>query len=489
MLRFPSVYPPSARVPGIETFVQSRVIGAAVMIAGGGGPDMAGMAPSAGPRARPSLRKAVAVFANRNYRFLWSSSLTAFIAMHMQMVAGSWLAWDLSGSFAVVGLMAMAMGLPMLLFSLVGGAIADRVNKRNLTAGTQVFPFIFSFTVAILVLTGLISIPILVAFGLVQGTAFAFGMPARQPLMIQVVGREHMLSAMALGSAAMNATRLIGPALAGLLISLQGVELSYFVQSGFSALSVLLLLAIPASLGRATPAGPGMQRGGIAQEIGRGLRYVAGHKTLRLLLMMAFIPALFAMPYQMLLAGFVEGDLERGAGAFGLLQTMAGVGALVGSIMVASLVDFPRKPLIQLCAGLLAALGLVSLGITTLWWGYPAALAAVLLLGITLASYQTLNMAMLMSAADEAYYGRVMSIMMLSFSVMPLMAAPLGLMADVVGTTNLFVGQGIAVGSLLIIVSLANPRYIFGRVEPPPSQAESAAVLEGEPAPAGRPPR
>lgn len=447
---------------------------------GGGAGGMRG-----GPR--PSLRTAFSVLRNPTYRYLWFSSIGSFLGMQMQMIAGAWLAWELSQSFTVVGIISVAMGLPMLCLSLIGGAVADRVNKRQLSILTQSAMAAIALTTALLVVTDLISVQLLFVLGLVQGTAFAFGMPARQPLMAAVVGPENLMSAMALGSAAMNGTRLLGPAIAGALIGLQGVGLAYFVQAAMYLAALSLLFAVPAHYGAAVETG---EKRGVAQDIGAGLRYVFTERTLRLLVLMGFIPALFAMPYQMLLAGFVESDLGQGPDAFGFLQTVAGTGALAGSIAVASLVGFSRKPLLQLGMGLTGGAGLVLLGLASMQWGYAGAVGATLILGFTLTSYQTLNMTMLMHTADRAYYGRVMSIMMLTFSAMPLMAAPLGLVADAIGAANLFVVLGITVAVALVLVSLGNPQYVFAQVEAPaPGGPPAIQGMPGRPGAQGMPSR
>jgi hypothetical protein len=208
-------------------------------------------------------------------------------------------------------------------------------------------------------------------------------------------------------------------------------------------------------------------RGSMFREIGRGLGYVIGHPQLRLLMILAFIPALLAMPYVMLLPGFVQRDLEQGQAAVGWLNSFSGIGALIGSLFIASLNDFSRKPLLQVVSGVVGGLGLAMLGLASVAFGYPGAIAAIILMGLALTAYQTLNMTMIMSEAEPQYYGRVMSINMLTFSVMPLMAFPLGLIADRIGATNLFMIQGGLVVASMVVITLLNPRYILGRFTPP----------------------
>lgn len=416
-----------------------------------------------GGSARPSFRKATGVFHNRHYRFLWTSSLFSFTGMQMQMVARALLAWDLTHSFGAVGAVSLSFGLPMLFFALIGGGLADRLEKRNLTLATQTSSAFFGLLLAVLVTTDTITIEYLFIIGLFSGTGMALGMPARTPLMAEVVGQDQVMSAIAMSNAAMNATRLAGPALAGAMAGAWGLEVLYFTQAGFNILSATVLLMVPTGLGSTGGFGR-PPRGNMFSEIGEGIRYAATNPRLRLLILMMFAITFFAMPHQMLLAGFVQEDLGKGRGAYGILQSVSGAGALIGSLTIATLSDFDRKPLVQWAAGVVGGVGLLLLAGGTAAFGYQGAIGAIALLGFTLTAYQTINNTMLMDESQPEYYGRVMSISMLTFSSMPLMAYPLGILADRIGARETFVGEGILVLGLMLVVALVNGRYTFGRL-------------------------
>lgn len=437
-----------------------------------------------GAGGKPSFSAALVVFNNRNYRYLWSSSLFSFTGMQMQQVARALLAWDLTHSYGAVGLISLSFGLPMFFFSLVGGSLADRFEKRNLTMGSQSATAFFAVATALMLVTNTITIEWLFVLGLGGGTAMALGMPARSPLMAQVVGPQNVMSAMAMSNAAMNATRLFGPALAGLMVAAWNLESVYFLQAAMSVISAAVLLAVPTGLGGAALA----TRGNMFREIGNGLSYVARTPRLRQLNIAMFAVSFFAMPYVMLLAGFVHEDLGKGDKEFGYLQSISGVGALVGSLGVATLTAFDRKTLIQWVAGILGGLGLVMLAFASRSFGYPGSLAAILVLGLTLTAYQTLNSTLIMEASKPEFYGRVMSINMLSFSAMPLMAFPLGRVADSVGVTNMFIAQGVIVVAIMLLIGVLNPAHTFGRapaVERPMFPARGPAPAGDDPLPAG----
>ena len=306
------------------------------------------------------------------------------------------------------------------------------------------------------------TIELLFLLGIAQGTCFAIGMPARQPLMALVVRPNQLMSAMAMGNAAMNGMRLFAPALGGLLIVWHGVEAAYFANAGLYFLSVVAMVPIPRRYGH--PAAE--SRGGMIGDIAAGLRYVADDRTLRFLLLMGFTSAIFAMPYVALLPGFVERDLGMTSANVGYLLSATGIGALAGSLLIAMFTEHPRKPLLQFGAALLSALGLIALGLLSVSFGFAGAVVAIIVVGFTLTSFQTLNMTMIMAASREAYYGRVMSIMMITFSTMPMMSAPLGIIADRIGAPSLFVAQGIAVAVMVTLISSGAMRYVLSPEEP-----------------------
>jgi MFS family permease len=422
--------------------------------------------PSSQRPPKPSLRRALGVFENRHYRYLWASSTCSFTGMQMQQVARALLAWHLTHSYGAVGAVSLSFGLPMMLFALIGGSLADRLEKRNLTLMTQTATGLLALLTAVLVATDVITIELLIAVGLVQGTFFAIGMPARTPLMAEVVGPQQVMSAIAMSNAAMNATRLFGPAVAGLLVALWGLDAAYFATAAFSLIGAAIILRVPTGLSKLHGAGMNRSRpqGNMFVEIGRGLAYVARHPRLRLLIGMLFILTFFANPYIVLLPGFVQEDLGKGEGAFGVIQSMSGLGALAGSLAIATLTESDRKPLIQWVAGVLGGAGLVLLALGSNMFGYGGALVATVFIGVFLTAYQTLNNSMLMDEADPEYYGRVMSINMVTFSAMPMMAFPLGAVADAIGAAETFLIEGLVVVGFMVLVALVNGRYTFGRM-------------------------
>ena len=391
----------------------------------------------------------------RDYRIMWLGMLAAFVAMQMQMIAQGYLAYHLTGSATVLGLVGMASGLPQLALGLVGGVVADRVPKRRLLVTTQTCTGLIALATAVLLHSGHIQVWHLYALGMAQGSVFAFNMPARQAFIPQVVGQHHLMNAAALNTSGMNFTRSFGPALAGMLIAapLVGLRGVFYVIAACYVLVVISLLRISvpgAPLARERPGSP-------LADLRDGVRYVVTDGALRMLLALAFIVTCLGMPYQTFLPVFAGPKvLDIGATGLGLLSAAVGIGALTGSLVVASLVGMRRRALVQLLMGAGFGLSLVLFGLAR------APLPAMLVLiavGLTANFFMSLNNTMLMARAEPRYYGRVMSVYMLSWSSMPLASVPLGRSADAIGAPATVALAGAAITLIVTAAAVLAPRY------------------------------
>lgn len=433
-------------------------------------------APSAPPSA---FKRTFSAFRYRNFRLLWGVMAASMTAMQMQQIAQGWLAFKLAGNFTGVGIVMMAWGIPQLLMSLVGGAVADRMDKRRLMIFTQSTVGLTALSTAVLITTGHISLQALFAMGVVQGIAFSFNMPARQALLAEIVPREELMNALALNNSAMNATRVIAPSIAGALIAAFSVQIAYYVAASCYLVVLAFALMLPPSISHLSDAAT---RGSVRAEIGIGLRYIWGSRDLRLLLLMAFVPIVLGMPYNGLLPGFAVEELRRGSAAYGMMSTVAGVGALVGSIGIAGIAGYSRVRMLQAAVGVGFGVGLLALGFASAAFGYPGALVALLGLGLCSMSYMTLNNTLIMTATEPAFYGRVMSVYMLTFSVFPLMSGPMGVVADRISAQITFELLGAGIVVFMAVVIALNPHFVFAR-----RSALAERAPDAEPAPAGAP--
>jgi MFS family permease len=260
-------------------------------------------------------------------------------SMNMQMVVRSFLAYQLTGSYAALGTVALASAIPGILLAMVGGAIADRVARRKVVV--QIGQFVSSMnalSIALLLLTGNLTFGFLLLAAVVQGTSMALMMPSRQALLPQLVSGDQLMNAVALNSAGMNTMRLLAPALGGFLFAWTGAAAVYFVMSGLYMFASVFLVRVPEDRRETTSAGSigGELRVGVA-NVREGLSYIVRDPIMGPLMGVNILVVLTAMPYMFLLAGFVQDVLNSGADSLGLLQSVSGIGALTGALVIASM--------------------------------------------------------------------------------------------------------------------------------------------------------
>ncbi|MBI2761311.1 MAG: MFS transporter [Chloroflexi bacterium] len=411
--------------------------------------------PSAAPEptGRGRLPGTFAALKNPNYRMFWFGMLASMTAMQMQQIARGYLAFDLTGKATAVGLVSVAWAVPQILFSLFGGVVADRVEKRNLLMITQSLTGLLALITAILLHTGVITITHLVLLGIAQGTVFAFNMPARQSLVPELVGQQDLMNAIALNNAGMNFTRIFGPSLAGLIIAsdLIGLTGVYYLNASLYIVYIAFISKIPV-----TGSTVGRKKAPMVAEFRDGIRYIRTHSMLPTLLTLGFLPIILGMSYQSMLPVISKRVFDAGSQGLGFMAGAAGLGALIGSLVVASLTSLKRKALLQLAMGMAFGFSLILFSLAP---NLIAAMAVLLLVGGAATFYQTLNNTLVMTSTDAAYQGRVMSVYMISMSLMPLSALPVGIIVDHVGARPTLGFAGAAVAAVVAAVTLLHPRY------------------------------
>lgn len=375
----------------------------------------------------------------RDFRILWWGFMGSWFAMQLQQVARGYLAYELTGNALSLGLVTMAMGLPRIFLSPVGGVVADRFAKRTVLLWTQAFLGITALFAAFLVAFHLITIPLLMVIGFLQGSAFAINMPARQAYLPQIVGKgDSLANAIALNTAGMNLMRVIGPAVAGILIAIPFINVGgvYFV---FAACYLWVWWSV---FRVENPGASVMARRGVGKSLVDGFSYVGQHKLLLVLISLGFVPLAIGMPYLSLMPVVALGSLHIGSTGLGYLLTVAGVGALCGTLIMAYLSRYPRKGALQLGLGIMFGVCLFGFAFWVYRGNLLGALPFLFLTGFAGDSYMALNSTLIMLATDEAVYGRVMGVYMVSQSIRPLTVLPISALADAIGTAVTLMGAG-----------------------------------------------
>ena len=374
---------------------------------------------------------------HRGYRVLFLSLLPGTLGLMMAMVAFGYVAYRISGSATLLALTTAGYGISMALLSPVAGMAADRFSRRTLLLVTQGTLGVSAAIAALLIATGAVQTWQLLLVSMLQGAAFAVNMPARQALIAELVPAEDLANAIALSNAGLNLNRILGPALAGVLLSIPAVgPVGVFLLMAllYAVVFVALLrLPKPVRVGRA----PRMGRGSALV----GMRYVFENPALRRLMAMAALPVLFGMPYQSLMPATADRVFGVGAAGLGTLLAANGVGALGGSLLVAARTGsrsgaaerqngIERLRRLQLTAGVVLGGAVVAFGLNG---QFLLALPLVALAGGASAAYSSVNSTLLMQGAEREYHGRVMSVYMMAFSAMPLSSVPAAWVADHVG--------------------------------------------------------
>jgi MFS family permease len=396
-----------------------------------------------GGSASPSVRwpTALAALAHRDYQLLFTGTFFTQSGQWMQYVAVGWLILDMTGSGFYLGLAGFLRSVPQLFFSIPGGLLADRVDRRKLMSTFQGIAAALTFVLALLIASGQVQVWQVLLLTFLIGCAMAMVFPVRQTLVPNAVPREALANAVALNSANNNVTRTAGPALAGALIALVGVPICFFIQA-FG-----LLLAFWTSVAMRVPARADVRQNSALGDLAEGWRYIRSTPPVWGLLLSAMVPTVLGMPYMALLPLFAR-DLEIGASGLGLLMTIMGLGSISGSIFVGYLGDFRGKGPAMLASAGLFGISLLALAVSGHLY---AALASLFAAGFTSAFYQATNNTLLQTSVPDQLRGRVISAYILTWGMMPLGTLPLGWLADSTGAPFAVA----LAGSLVVLFSLA----------------------------------
>ena len=386
----------------------------------------------------------------KDFRWLWVGSFGSFLAMNIQMITRSWLALKLTDNNPLLLAIVMAsFALPMTIFSLLGGALADRLPRRNLIIFSQSGNAILTLCVAILDMTGKIEIWHLLIIGIINGSMMAINMPSRQAILSDIVPDKLLMNAIALNTSSMNLTRVIGPAIAGFLIIIIDTSGVFLLVSLIYILTALSMSMV--KTGR-KPISSSTERT-ILSDIKEGILYVANDKTRRNIMLMLFIPVLFGFSYYSLLPSWATEALDAQSDGLGIILMAMGLGALTGSLIIAYIknLDSKGKILLSTCSiwGLLLAIFAQTNS-------YYFAIPLVILIGIFSSIFMSLNTTLLQTNSEPEKRGRVMSVSMMSFGLMPLSSIPFGALALITGTSNSLSLSGLLLLTITILFFIFN---------------------------------
>ncbi|MDO8588610.1 MAG: MFS transporter [Armatimonadota bacterium] len=389
------------------------------------------------------------VLRNRDYRLYWTGTLVSWVGTHLQGAAQAWYIYQITEKTFYVGLVGFFGQLPMVL-TLLGGVVADRVDKRRLLLIAQSGLMVIAFVLGALVDAHLAGVWTIAVLAMLAGMMSAFETPARHSLPAHLVGKKLLIQAIPLTSAAFNVARILGPAIAGALVSHVGVA-KCFYANGFSFIAVIVALAMIRS--DTSPACNGDNP--IWADFWAGMGYIYRHPTIRPLVLMSGIPSLLVLPYLTLMPELASKVLGLKATGYGSLMSSVGIGAALGAFRLAGDTRGKGRGKMLLLAGMSSALVMLALSFSR---SYPLSVVLFMLLGASNVTYnQTIN-TLVQTLADNEYRARAVSAFIFVFvGLAPIGSLMAGYLAGAFGVTVPLIVGGFGVATLISLIALTQP--------------------------------
>ncbi|MBT7537758.1 MAG: MFS transporter [Gammaproteobacteria bacterium] len=378
------------------------------------------------------------------FRWLFVGNVAFFFAMQGQMLTRTILAWDLTGLAQSLAYINLVVALPMIFASMIGGAVTDRVERRQLIIVGQCLITCNEIFILTMLLLGQLEFWHLLCTAFVAGCAFPFIMPARMAITVNVVGPDRIQSAMAVSGGAMNLSRVVGPAMMGVIISEFSVIAAYVVSTILYASAVFCMFFVK----RNKAVQPDGGKKPLLADIIYGFQYVSLNKPVLVCLMFGLVPMFLAMPFQNLLVMLVEQTWQVGESGLGILMGAGGVGGVLGSIWIARRGDRSERLRLMVVTVIGFALFLAVFTQTSVFY---LALLPLVLANLCASAFQTVNNATIQILVDDSVRGRMSSFMMMSFGLTPLGVFPMAVAADHIGAANAILGACVA----LMIITVA----------------------------------
>ena len=372
----------------------------------------------------------------RNFRLFFAGQLISLIGTWMQNVAQAWLVYRLTGSPVLLGAAGFASQIPVFLLAPVGGVVADRYSRHRLVIATQTASMLLAFALAALTLSGAVRVWHIFALSALLGVVNSFDIPARQAFIVGLVAKADLMNAIALNSSMFNASRVVGPAIAGILVAGIGEGWCFFAN-GASYIAVIAGLLLM----RVARHEPAAQQGSPLSRMAEGFRFVMEHPPVHALLVLLGVVSLTGMPYAVLMPIFAHRILHGGARALGLLMGSTGIGALAAALTLASRRELKGLGRWVAFAALGFGAGLVAFSFSRIFWLSAAILA---LCGFAMMIQMGSSNTLIQSMSPDRLRGRVMSVYSMMFMGMaPFGALLAGAVADRWGAPFTVAGGGV----------------------------------------------
>ena len=403
------------------------------------------------PQRRTRLQVFTALKRPRFRRF-WFGTVASVMGFQIMMVAQGWLVYDLTESKLFLGYLGLAAGLPAIVLNLVGGVVADKVDQRRLLIATQSISSLVMLALAIVVTLDMVHIWHIMLAALLIGSIQAFDGPTRQAIFPLLIDREDMMNAVALNSMVWQGTRVIGPALGGIIIGTKvGIAPGFYAAFlGFILMALVMSTLRMPTITRA-------KGKSVVQDMAQGINFVRTNRIFTFLIGMTFFNSMFGISYVFLFPVFAKDIFDTGAAGFGFLSASTGVGALLGTIATASLGNFKRKGWLLLGGAVLFGTFLILFAVTSSFFAsMPLAMGLIFLAGASTSVYMITVMTTLQTLVPDELRGRVMGIYGMTWSLLPLGAMQAGVIAEFTSAPFAVALGGAAVIVFAVAMAMTN---------------------------------
>jgi MFS family permease len=383
----------------------------------------------------------------RNYCLYWIGLVFYVLGHRAEWVTFGWITWEVTHDPLALGYLGLAQGVPMAVFQLFGGVLADRTDRLRLLIGTQILTALTLTVAFVLTLLGLVRVQHLLALAALSYTFRAFDEPSRMSLIPQLIDRERLPNAIALGSIPWQAGRMIGPSITGILIAAFGGTVGFALAAGASCVALVLYSRLEPS--GEPPAGDGRS---LFLQLLEGLSFVGSNFVFAGLIGLALFNSLFGLSYITLLPIYADRYFAAGSAGYGLLSAAHGIGALIGTLTLATLAHRIRRPGIALLTGA-AAVG-AFLIVFSRSPGMAQALPCLVLVGFSNTFYLTQVSTLVQQTVPDRLRGRVMSLYALCWNLVPLGGLLAGVLAAAVSARfAVAVGGAMVTASALLLLT------------------------------------
>ena len=374
----------------------------------------------------------------------------SLVGTWLQIVAQSWLVFQLTNSALLLGTVGFLNAMPVFFLSLFGGVAADRVSKKKILIFTQTSFMLLAFILAVMTQLRLITTWQIMVIALLDGIVMAFDAPSRQAVVVELVGRKHLMNAIVLNSVAFNSSRMIGPALAGILVVWIGLS-GCFYLNGISFLAVLVALFMINVDGSKKYAA----KGSTFANLKEGLSVIRKNRIILALVGIVGISSLFGVSYTILMPIFARDVLHVGLKGFGALMSSTGIGALLGALVLAHLGDRVSKGKLLVAATMVFSLSLALFSLSAVFY---LSVGILVLLGASSVIAISLVNTLLQTMSEDEFRGRVMSIFMLTFAgMMPFGNLLSGALSQVWGVSFTVMLEGLICLVFFTIINIKFP--------------------------------